>query len=63
MLEILPGSDSETDCVCVFEDVSEKPVHCRGFIRGEEDDLPELVAFQQNCGHGAFLATVSVFTT
>ena len=31
----------------------------RGFIRGEGDDVPQLVTFQQNCRHGALLATVS----
>lgn len=35
------------------------PWQCRGFIRGDEGDLPQLITFQKNCRHGALLATVS----
>jgi aladin len=28
-----------------------------GFIRGEGDDVPQLVTFQKNCCHGALVAT------
>lgn len=31
----------------------------RGFIRGDDRDLPQLITFQQNCRDGALLATVS----
>ena len=32
---------------------------CRGYVRGEEGDIPQMVTFQRNCCHGALLATVS----
>lgn len=35
------------------------PWQFRGFIRGDDGDLPQLITFQQNCKIGALLATVS----
>lgn len=35
------------------------PWQRRGFVRGDEGDLPQLITFQKNCSSGALLATVS----
>ena len=37
-------------CCCCYS--------CRGFLRGQDEELPEIVAFQENYREGALLAVV-----